>query len=38
MIIKKKEQDLGQARGHAKRRRIPIGPEDMQQEESTSRP
>ena len=34
----KKEVDLGQARGHSVIRRIPVGPEDMQQDESTSRP
>ena len=35
---KKKGLGLGQAKGHAARRRISIRPEDMQQEESTSRP
>ena len=32
IIIKKKEEDLRQARGHAGRKRIPVKPENMQQE------
>ena len=32
IIIKKKEEDLGQAKGRAVRRRIPVELENMQQE------
>ena len=35
---KRRGPKLGQARGHAARRRISVRPKDMQQEESTSRP
>ena len=32
IIIKKKEEDLRQARVHAGKKRIPVKPENMQQE------